>query len=223
LIVAACHSSTPVFGVIAVGIGGIAFYARQSMRTIRWGVVIILTVLHFIMKRPVWGLLVMASSLGGGTGYHRFALIDGFIKRFGEWALLGTRSTAHWAWGGQDITNQYVLEGVKGGLITLVFFIALIVFGFRGIGQLCRSMQKDRSRLITAWAMGVCLFVHCMNFVGVSYFGQIYIIWYLILAMIGSMTPTESIPNRAYSVTRRKQLAPAIQRQVEKSYIQNDQ
>jgi hypothetical protein len=35
--------------------------------------------------------------------------------------------------------------------------------------------------------LGVCLFVHSTNFIGVSYFGQGVFLWYLALAMTVSM------------------------------------
>ena len=35
--------------------------------------------------------------------------------------------------------------------------------------------------------LGVGLFVHCMNYIAVSYFGQIEMLWYLQLAIITSL------------------------------------
>jgi hypothetical protein len=188
-IIATCNSSTPVFGVLMAVVGGLAFYGRHQMRTIRWGTVILLIFLHLIKERPVWSLVATASYIGSGTGYHRYRLIDAFIRRFNEWWLLGTASTAHWGPQLYDVTNQYVLEGVRGGLLTLILFIALIVLAFQGVGRLWRLCQHDRYRQALAWALGVSLFVHCVNFIGVSYFGQIHIAWYLVLSIIGSMSP----------------------------------
>jgi hypothetical protein len=87
-----------------------------------------------------------------------------------------------------DVTNQYVLEGVRGGLLTLCLFIAIIVIAFRDVGELWRLQTKNPYRLAISWVLGVSLFVHCMNFIGVSYFGQIWILWYLLLAIIGSLS-----------------------------------
>lgn len=199
-IVATCHSSTPVFGVIAGVTGGLAFLARYQMREVRWGIVCLLAALQMVKERPVWSLIATASAVGGGTGYHRYILIDGFIRRFHEWWLLGTMSTAHWGWGLQDVTNQYVLEGVRGGLVTFVLFMAIIILGFQGVGRIWRLCRHDTYRLALSWALGVSLFVHCMNFLGVSYFGQIHIAWYLVLAMIGSMSPASE---RLYQEARK--------------------
>jgi hypothetical protein len=38
-----------------------------------------------------------------------------------------------------------------------------------------------------AWALGVSLFVHAVSFIGVSYFGQITMLWYLSLAVPSSL------------------------------------
>jgi len=188
LIVITCASSTPVMAAIAAMIGGVMFFCRRYMKPIRWGVVLTLIALHIVMKAPVWHLIARVSAVGGSTGHHRYLLIDQAIKHFSEWWLMGTMSTLHWK-GLFDITNQYILEGVKGGLLTLALFVTVIVLAFRGVGRLWRISTDDKYKLALSWALGVSLFVHCMNFIGVSYFGQIYIVWYLILGIIGSMSP----------------------------------
>jgi len=184
-----CASSTPLFGLLSTIVGGALVLYRHRMRQILWGLAAILVCLHFVMQRPVWGLIALASSLGGGTGWHRYMLVDVFIHRFGEWALMGTRSTAHWFWGAQDIANQYVMEGVNGGLLSLVLFLMIIAAGFQGVGRLWRSVRCHRYQLAVSWALGVSLFVHCMHFFGVTYFGQVHIAWYLTVGVIGSMSP----------------------------------
>ena len=200
-IVFTCHSSTPVFGLVSACIGGIMFPLRNRMREVRWTIVFVLTALHFIMKAPVWALVARASSIVGGTGYHRYALIDAFIRHFDEWALIGTRSTAHWFFLSYDITNQYVLEGINGGLLTLILFFALLVLAFRDVGCLWRVNTGNSYQLALSWALGVSLFVHCMNFIGVSYFGQIIIIWYLVLGIIGSKSP-KTAALHAYTIKK---------------------
>lgn len=187
LIVGCCASSTPVMGVLGAVGGGLMFYFRRYMRPIRWAVVGLLVALHLMMKAPVWHLISRVSAVGGSTGYHRYILINGAIKYFHEWALLGTNSTAHWGWGAQDVTNQFILEGVRGGFSTFVLFIVVIALAFREVGRLWRKQTRHPYRLALSWALGVSLFVHCLNFIGVSYFGQIHILWYLTLAMIGSL------------------------------------
>jgi hypothetical protein len=86
------------------------------------------------MKAPVWFLLARLTVVGGSTGYHRAYLIDRAIANFGEWFLVGVPSTSHWGWGLQDVTNQFIVEGTRGGLLTLVLFVAVIVYCFKGLG-----------------------------------------------------------------------------------------
>lgn len=188
VIVVCCSSSTPVMGAVSAMFGGLFFFLRNQMHFVRWGVFLILIALHTVMNKPVWHLISRVSAVGGSTSYFRYMLIDSAIKHFREWVLIGTNSTAHWFWGAQDLCNHYVLEGVEGGFLTLCLFIAVIVIAFRDVGRIWRSQIRNPYYLAISWAFGVSLFVHCMNFIGLSYFGQMWIPWYLLLAMIGSMT-----------------------------------
>jgi hypothetical protein len=190
IIVICCASSTPVMGILSAVVGGLFFYFRNRMRFVRWVVLSILVTLHIVMKAPVWHLIARVSAVGGSTGYHRFLLIDRAIYHFGDWWLLGCSGDRVASWGvwSGDVTNQYILEGVRGGILTLCLFVAIITYAFQVIGHLWRTQKGNPYRLALSWAMGVSLFVHCINYIGVSYFGQTIIIWYLLLAMIGSMS-----------------------------------
>jgi hypothetical protein len=173
------------------GIVGFAFWVfRKRMRAVRWALVLAIFSLHvFIMKAPIWFLIGRLSSLVGGTGYHRAILIDRAIAHFSEWWLIGTKSVASWSeilWR-EDITNQYILEGVRGGLITMILFIVIIALCFRGLGRSLRLLEDEPlSTRITIWSMGVALLVHVVSFISVSYFDQLVVFWYLLLAMIST-------------------------------------
>jgi hypothetical protein len=196
LIVGCCASSTPVMGVLGAVGGGLMFYFRRYMRPIRWGVVLMVFALHLMMKAPVWHLISRVSAVGGSTGWHRFKLIDETIKHFDQWWLLGTSGQTVLSWGvwKGDITNQYILEGLQGGFLTFFLFIIVIAIAFGYVGKLWRRHAANPYRLALSWALGVSLFVHCLNFIGVSYFGQIHILWYLLLAAIASLTAIRSRP-----------------------------
>jgi len=76
------------------------------------------------------------------------------------------------------------------------------------VGRLWRrAAKKKRADLILSWALGVSLFVHCMSFLGVSYFGQISMLWYLSLAMIASLSPTKSESKIAAAPVNRRRAA----------------
>jgi hypothetical protein len=213
IIILACASSTPImataFGLTAATL----FPLRRHMRAFRWGVLIALVGLQFVMARPVWHLMARVDVVGGSTGWHRFSLIDEAISRFPEWWLVGVKSTTHWGRGLFDITNHYVLEGVRGGVLTLVLFVVVIAGAFRHVGRLRRSVEGHRYREMVAWALGVGLFVHATNFMAVSYFGQIFAVWYLNLAVIGSLASAAAARRPARAGTRaRKPAAGARER-----------
>lgn len=191
-IVALTASSTPVMGVLFGVVGWLMFKMRYWMKHVCLGVVATLVALHLVMNKPVWHLVARMNISSGSTGVHRYLLIDSAIKRFDEWWLVGTSSTAHWFWGAQDVTNQYILEGVTGGFVTLIAFIVIIWKTFVLEGATWRLCKGSESTLLLSWSLGVCLFVHCINFIGVSYFGQITFVLYLHLASIVSMYEVES-------------------------------
>jgi len=188
-------SSGPVmaYGFAAIGLIMVPF--RRYMRAIRWGVVFMLISLYLIMKAPVWYLIMRLSNVIGGVGWHRSYLIDQFFKRFNEWWLIGAVKISHWMPYGHpidpdkiDITNQYIAQGVNGGLITMILFISIIVYCFKGVGRAMKENQMQAfSVKITLWSMGAALFAHVMNFLSVSYFDQINVFWFLLLAMISSL------------------------------------
>jgi len=190
-IVFACASSTPVMGLISGIIGGAMFVMRRQMRMVRWGTALSLIALHFVMKAPVWHLISRVSAVGGSTGYFRFLLIDAAIKHFHEWAILGTKSTANWFYGAQDITNQYILVGVQGGALTLIFYIMLFAFSFKEVGYLWRAVSRDKAKLAMAWSLGVSLFVLCVMGIGGGYMGASYVVLCFTFAAITSMSSAE--------------------------------
>jgi hypothetical protein len=189
VVIYACASSTPAAGLGAVLLGGFFFTLRHRMSTVRWGVLATLIGLHLVMKAPVWHLISRIDIVGGSTGWHRYILIDQTIHRFGEWWLFGTISTAHWGWQLFDTANMYVNEAVRGGFLTLILFVIILALAFQEVGRLLSTLENNKADYYLAWALGVSLFTHCMIFIAVSYFGQIIVVWYLLLASIASLTP----------------------------------
>ncbi len=187
LIVISTASSTPVFTAAAAAVGIAFFPLRYQMRLVRWSVVGGLTLLHLIMKAPVWHLIARVSAVGGSTGYHRYLLIENFIHRFDEWWFMGVRSTAHWGWGQEDVTNHIILQGVTGGLVSLVLFVLLIAEAFKNAGATWRAVRDAPREVWLAWGLGAVVFAHLMAFLGVSYFGQGNVILALHLALVGSL------------------------------------
>jgi len=158
------------------------------MRAVRWAALGTLVSLQMVMTMPVWHLLARIDLVGGSTGWHRYNLINQCVERWPEWFLLGTKDTGHWGIQLFDITNQYVFEAVNGGMGALALFVTAIVIAFKYVGKMWRAVSYDKELLALSWALGVCMWVHCVNFIGVSYFGQMQFSWYLILATITSLS-----------------------------------
>lgn len=186
-IVATAGSSGPVMAAAGGMLALWLWPMRWHMRSVRWVIVVGVLGLHLAMAAPVWFILDRIGVFGGSTGFHRAILIDHAVHNFSEWWLVGTRSTANWGYYMFDVTNQYVLVGVQGGLITLILFVAIIVRCFSAVGHALREWGDDhRTAQKLVWAFGASLLVHAVNYVSVPYFDQNIVAWYLLLAMIAT-------------------------------------
>lgn len=192
-IIIACHSSTPLGGLAAVIVFLAVFQHRALGRHMALGFFASLAALDVVMKARVWFLLARIHVVAGSTGYHRAILVDRAVKHFSEWALCGTTDTSHWGTGLWDVTNQYVLEGVRGGLLTLVLFVALLVVAIRTAGYYStRNLPREHQWL--SWAFCVSVIAHCVMFISLAYFGQILMLLYLTFACIGTIYGYNVLP-----------------------------
>jgi hypothetical protein len=184
VMVVASNSSTPVLAYVA-GILGLLFWPlRRKMRPIRWAIVLFLITLHLAMKAPVWHLISRVDVVGGSSSYHRYRLIDQFIRHFKDWWLIGTSTNADWGWSMWDTANQYVELGENSGLLPLVLFLAVIVLAFKYTGTAWRRYAGDRKKALFFWSLSAAVLANVVAYLGVSYFDQTVIAWYALLAMI---------------------------------------
>ncbi|MCL4683631.1 hypothetical protein KJ059_02655 [Myxococcota bacterium] len=201
LIVITSASSGPALALLAAIAGCALFVVRNQMRPLRYAVTAVLIFLHVVREAPVWHLIGRASDLIGGTGYHRVRLISAFVDNWQDWFWIGTNSVAQWGWGLQDLTNQFVFEGVQGGIFNLLGLIAVLTLAFRCIGITIRRAQRAghlspgrRLRLeLLAWGLGVSLATHCVSWISVSYFGQMTLIFNALLAFIVAVYQTPEL------------------------------
>jgi hypothetical protein len=194
LVITVTARSSGALMALCAGISGLMFWKwREYLRLVRWGMVIAILGLSFVMNAPVWYLLAKLSDVTGGGGWHRAWLIGQAVQHFNEWWLFGTTYTASWGPAGEviaadpnmmDITNHFIEEGVKGGILKLGLFITIIVVCFNGIGRLLRAEVAEWPTSFFIWTLGVTLFAHCLSFISVTYFDQIIVIWYWLLAAI---------------------------------------
>jgi hypothetical protein len=184
VIVLSSNSSTPVLGYAAGMVALCMWPIRQRMQMMRWGIVLILVSLHMVMKAPVWNLIARIDITGGSSGWHRYMLIDQCIHHFWDWWLIGVKDTSAWGWDMWDTANQYVATCDNSGLLPFIFFVAVLVYGFKYLGRARRAASRDKKRALFIWAMGAALFANVVSFIGISYFDQTEVVWYCFLAMI---------------------------------------
>jgi hypothetical protein len=194
-------SSGPLMTLVAIMVGYGLWPLRHRMYLFRRSVVVVLIGLALVMKAPVWFLIAKISDLTGGGGFYRSDLIDKFVKNFTQWCFIGTSYTANWAAGGVvlainpnmvDITNNYVAQGVAGGILKLGLFVAGLVACFKICGSIARDDDQPIQERRLAWALGVCLAGHCTAFISIAYFDQIQVFWFWLLATIAHLPEREA-------------------------------
>jgi hypothetical protein len=182
------NSSTPLLAYVA-GIAGLCFWPfRQRMRVFRLGLVISLVVLHLIMKAPVWALVSRVDLTGSSSGYHRYMLLDGCIRHFSDWWLIGFKNYNDWGWDMWDLSNQYVAYALTGGLITLVAFILVISRSFGRLGNARKIADTEGRSEWYVWCFGAALVAHVVAYFGIGYFDQMQFAWYILLGLIAVVT-----------------------------------
>lgn len=201
----ASGSSGPAMSAMAILAAMLMWKFRDRLKLFRWGIVLALVVLNFVMKDPVYYILARIDITGGSTGWHRAALIHAAVTHLDEWWLYGTDYTRHWMPTGihanaihTDITNHYLQMGVWGGLPVMLMFIWILVIGFGEVGRALRANRKAPfNQQYLMWTLGCMLFGHVTNFFSISYFDQSVIFLYLLFAMIGTLrvaNPPQSAP-----------------------------
>ena len=199
-------SGGPVMTYAAV-VGGLLMWGlRHRMRTVRWTVCLALLGLHLVMSAPVWALIARIHVIPGSSSYHRYELLDAFIRHIGDWWMLGVQSTGTWGWLTDDVANQYCVVAKHGGILALILFLRVVMLGFREVGLRLNETAGDRPTQIMLWAFGVMLFAHCVAFFDISYFDQMKMLWFLSLAMLASLrllTQAQEEPAEARVVAAR--------------------
>lgn len=170
---------------------------RENLRWLRRGAIALLLVLHLVMAAPVWWVIASVADIVGGGGYWRSKLIDQAIDHVSEWALTGTHYTAHWSPTGSglavwpdhmDLTNQFVAEGVHGGLVQLGLFVLLITRCFQHVGRARHEANTAHPRFV--WGLGCGLAGAMAAFFSVSGSLQAQLIFHSLIALIAALPAT---------------------------------
>lgn len=216
-VVCGTASSTPVATLLYILLLLPLFPYRKYGKQAFYGLCGLLFLLHIFMKAPVWHLIARANIVGGSTGWHRYHLIDESINHFSEWAVMGVKQTVHWGLGLRDVTNQYILEGMRGGFITLVLFVIVLAMAIRTTLRYSRRPLPRKQQWL-GWCIFVSILGHCLSFIGVAYFGQIMMLLYLTYAIVGFVYEKERQPvrkMRPVAIQRRRvKRVPSVSRTV---------
>jgi hypothetical protein len=190
-LMAVCSMSSTSLMAIFAGACALSLWPlRRRMRTVRWATLSVLVALHMVMKAPVWALIARIDLTGGSSGYHRFELVNQTIYRFWEWWLIGTTNQANWGWDMWDNIDWYVAQCTGGGLLTLVLFVAVLVYAFKQIGKSRQASEiaGNKPNEFFIWTLGAALFSNAVTFIGVSYFDQSIVVWLVFLAVVCAAT-----------------------------------
>ena len=212
VITGASGSSGPVM-TFACGMVGLAFWPwRLKMRAVRWGLVLVVILLQLAMKAPFWFLIAHLAVRSGSDAFYRAYLIDRTIVHFGEWWLIGTKYQVPWGTKLTDITNMYVRVAIDGGMLTLMLFLTLLKRSFAGVGRALRAQRHaSLPQQHCIWALGASLFAHVVTFLAVWYWDQNIVNWYLLLAMIGTVSaPAYLAQKQKRSLSGQVQPVPAV-------------
>lgn len=206
--VLASASSGPLMSLI-FGIFALCMWPlRRLTRFVIPAFVSTYILLSFVMSRPPYYLLNRIDLTGGSTGWHRAALIDGFIAYFSEWWMFGTDRTRHWmpyAPGPTpehtDITNAYIGFAIVGGLLALLLILTILWRAFSWVGFVAckRTGISSRSGFL-AWCLGSSLFAHATTSISVAYFDQSVIFFWATISLISSFhsfAPQDAAPSTA--------------------------
>ncbi len=156
-------------------------------------------------NRPFYHVIASWANPLGGAGYHRAKLIDLAIEYFNEWWMVGYGAKDP-GWGPQlgmgftDITNEYILNGVRYGILGVIALCAVLAKAFQGLISTYRKQQHPAMKSL-CWAFGSLLFSVAVAWMSVSFFGQLSTLVYCSIGMIGSLCSPNfnwQIPNRIF-------------------------
>ena len=99
--------------------------------------------------------------------------------------------------GAADITNTFIAFGLDGGLFAVVLLLLLFFRAFQSLGRALKGARRNsnspRDTEFILWGLGCMLVVHITTWFGITYFDQIYVIWFMQLAAVSSLTHTPKV------------------------------
>jgi len=159
-----------------------------------------------VSNRPFYHVIASWANPLGGAGYHRAKLIDLAIEHFDEWWMVGYGEKDP-GWGPAlgvartDVTNEFILNGVKYGILGIIVLLLVLAAAFRGIISTYMKVPQPANKSL-CWAFGSMLFSVVVTWMSVSFFGQLSCLFYCVLGMIGCITHPHFGWELTHAVTR---------------------
>jgi hypothetical protein len=160
--------------------------------------------IQIFSNRDFYQVIFSYGSMLGGAGWHRARLIEVAIRNIGEWWLAGYGGKDpgwghYFGMGHTDITNEYILAGVRYGIAGI---IVLCIVLFVAFNSLITAFKKNTHPAMKSlyWTLGTVLFSVATTWMSVSFFGQLMPLFYCFLGIIGSMSICEGIHQTTKSV-----------------------
>ncbi|MFH0964492.1 MAG: hypothetical protein V2A58_10835 [Planctomycetota bacterium] len=134
-------------------------------------------------------------SFNPATAYYRIELVEETFSggMEGHWLMgYGLRAGGQVAvagishWKHQDITNHYVYELMRFGLLGLVPLLAVFVGAFSRVRRAYRSAASESDRWVV-WCLGAMLAGAAASMMSACWEGQAYSLFFLFLGATGSM------------------------------------
>jgi hypothetical protein len=191
----ACASSGPLAAVAVTAAGIFMWPRRHLLKNLLWCIVFLGLLYSVVKGRGPWYIMGSLDLVGGSTGWHRAYLIDQGLHYLDEWWLYGADYTRHWmptgvSWNPNmvDFTNYYLHLGVIGGLPLTLSLFGFLGLAFHRLGLRMRELraQNDPTELVL-WCAGMSLATHAISFVSISYFDQMYVVFYMLLGAVNGL------------------------------------
>lgn len=179
---------TLLFAVVAMSLWSL----RKQMGLVRKGIVALLILLQLSMSEPIWFIFARINVLSASTGWHRSFLIDMAVKHFFEWFAVGIKDVAEWGVFAGDITNHYLIEGLRGGIATMAVFLLILARLFGLIGYTVRwERLLPKGQRFFVWTLGAMIAGHAATFFSVAYFeSQSMLHWFVTASMVVAAAKT---------------------------------
>jgi len=175
-------------------------------------------IVEIISNRAFYYVVASYANKLGGAGWHRARLIDVAIRHFDQWWFIGCGGKDpgwghYFGMGHTDVTNEYILAGVKYGIIGVIALCGMLVVAFRGLISAYKKTKQPNLQSFY-WSLGTILCSIAIVWTSASFFGQLMPLFYCFLGIIGSCSlfPTAqrimyrkiSINNSGKRIVRKK-------------------